>query len=45
VSNSTLTDLRAPRLLQGRGLGWYPMQHALRQDQRKNHMLELDTLS
>lgn len=45
MSNSTLTDLRAPRLLTGRGLGWYPMQHALRQVQQQDHMLELDTLS
>ena len=44
VSNRTLTDLRAPRLLDGRVPARYLAQHALLEQQRDT-TLELDTLS
>ena len=44
VSNRTLTDLRAPRLLDGRGPVRYLAQHAL-PEQQQITVLELDTLS
>jgi hypothetical protein len=43
VSNRTMTDLRAPRLLAG-GRSWYLGQTDLPEQQEKT-MLELDTLS
>ena len=44
VSNRTLTDLRAPRLLDGRDLAHCLVQHAL-PEQQQITVLELDTLS
>ena len=44
MSNRTLTDLRAPRLLDGRVLAWHLAQHAL-PEQQHDTTLELDTLS
>jgi hypothetical protein len=44
VSNRTLTDLRAPRLLDGRVPARYLAQHAL-PEQQQITVLELDTLS
>ena len=44
MSNRTLTDLRAPRLLDGRDPAWYLVQHAL-PEQQQITVLELDTLS
>jgi hypothetical protein len=44
VSNRTLTDLRAPRLLDARGPVRYLAQHAL-PEQQQITVLELDTLS
>jgi hypothetical protein len=44
VSNRTITDLRAPRLLDGRGRSWHPGQYVSPEQQEKT-MLELDTLS
>jgi hypothetical protein len=44
VSNRTLADIRAPRLLDGRDPSWYLAQHAL-PEQQEQSVLELDTLS
>jgi len=44
VSNCTLTDIRAPRLLDGRHGSWYLEQMNLPEQQEKT-VLELDTLS
>jgi hypothetical protein len=44
VSNRILTDIRAPRLLDGTEPGRYPAQHAL-PEQQQITVLELDTLS
>ena len=44
MSNRTLTDLRAPRLLDGRDLAHCLVQHAL-PEQQQITVLELDTLS
>jgi hypothetical protein len=44
VSNRILTDIRAPRLLDGRDPSWYLAQHAL-PEQQEQSVLELDTLS
>ncbi|WP_423920415.1 hypothetical protein ACPEEZ_14200 [Frigoribacterium sp. 2-23] len=44
MSNSTLTDNRAPRLLDGHGRSWYPEQVRLPGNQEQT-TLELDTLS
>ena len=45
MSSRTLTDLRAPRLLDGRDPAWYLAQHALPEQQQQITVLELDTLS
>ncbi|WP_280870036.1 hypothetical protein [Frigoribacterium sp. PvP032] len=44
MSNRTLTDIRAPRLLDGRDPAWYLVQHPLH-EQQEQPVLELDTLS
>ena len=44
VSNRTLTDIRASRLLDGRHGSWYLEQMNLPEQQEKT-VLELDTLS
>jgi len=44
VSNRTVTDMRAPRFLDGRHDSWYLGQMHLPEQQEKT-VLELDTLS
>ena len=44
MSNRTMTDIRAPRLLDGRDPAWYLAQHTL-PEQQQTTVHELDTLT